>query len=228
MRVAKNAAAHGTTQIAAVLAVAGLLVRPRREVGHVSLAWGVAFAAFFVVAGNGNERHPWYQLPVVPVVAALAGAALDVVARELETRIGRWSAAIACVAVFAAFAWPAYRESARWQRPWNLPALHAGQAIDRALPADALIAVVDGGDPTTIYYAHRRGWHLPVDFGHEPNDVAQLDRELADLRQQGLGWIVVLRHTPDWAERFPELRPWLETVAVKTDETREFAIYRVR
>src|SRR4029077_18795239 len=62
------------TPILSALAIAGLFVAPRGKYTRVFHSWLAAMILFVIVAGYGN-RHQWYQLPLVPITAALAGSA---------------------------------------------------------------------------------------------------------------------------------------------------------
>jgi hypothetical protein len=66
-----------------------------------------------------------------------------------------------------------------------LPAFKAGMALRQLAPRDALVAVVDAGDPTMIYYRGRKGWHFPRDFGSPSAEDAEAIRELETLRREG-------------------------------------------
>jgi ABC transporter substrate binding protein len=46
----------------------------------------------------------------------------------------------------------------------------------------ALVAVVDSGDPTTIYYSGREGWHFRRNFGGPVSLDSEAIRELDPLR----------------------------------------------
>jgi len=57
------------------VALVGLLVPHSRELKYSRLFhwWLAATVLFVIVVGYGN-RHRWYQLPLVPIAAAFAGA----------------------------------------------------------------------------------------------------------------------------------------------------------
>src|SRR6188472_4344406 len=71
--IAQQTATSSLTPILAILALIGLFVAPRGKFGCLFDWWFVALVLFVVAVGYGN-RHPWYQLPLVPITAAFAGA----------------------------------------------------------------------------------------------------------------------------------------------------------
>ena len=70
------------TPMISLIALAGLLILPRAKYGRVFHWWFGAMVAFVFFLGYGN-RHPWYQLPLVPIAAVFAAIFCD----EVEMRI---------------------------------------------------------------------------------------------------------------------------------------------
>ena len=66
----------------------------------------------------------------------------------------------------------------------------------------ALVAVVDSGDPTTIYYSGREGWHFPRNFGGPVSQGSEAIRELEALRREGARYLVFLRDTRWWLDHY--------------------------
>src|SRR5439155_5383511 len=62
------------TPVLSILGILGLSVAPRGKYTRVFHWWLAATILFIIVVGYGN-RHQWYQLPLVPIAAAFAGAA---------------------------------------------------------------------------------------------------------------------------------------------------------
>ena len=88
---------------------------------------------FVIVVGYGN-RHPWYQLPFVPICAAFAGNFCGMAQRTMPRR--RFvPAAIALTIIFGSLVYPAlklfYRESASDLRDLGLE-------LKRSTPPDRL------------------------------------------------------------------------------------------
>src|SRR5712692_8770015 len=171
------------TPTVAVLASIGLFVRPRRPGGHVFHYWLIGVLLFLVTAAR--HPHQWYPLALVPVAAALAGAALDRLADVLAHAWGRGPAICAGLVLYLSLGFSAYMQVAPLYQPLALPAFRAGVALRQLAPRDALVAVVDAGDPTAIYYSGRKGWHFPRDFGSPVAQDAEAIRELETLRREG-------------------------------------------
>ena len=111
---------------------------------------------FVIVLGYGN-RHLWYQLPLVPIAAAFAGAVCAFVASKISSRVIAVTLSILLMSSFATLAFwcvqPFYQSSAAQLRD-------AGLELKKVTPPDALIVAADMGDPTIFYYAERKGWHF--------------------------------------------------------------------
>src|SRR6266571_8861841 len=73
-RILARITTSSLTPFLSVLAVIGLFVAPRGKYTRVCHWWFAGMVLFVIVVGYGN-RHPWYQLPLVPITAALAGTA---------------------------------------------------------------------------------------------------------------------------------------------------------
>src|SRR4029077_241320 len=72
--IAQQTLVSSLTPLVSLMALIGLLVAPRSKFSRLFHWWLVAMVFFVMVLGYGN-RHLWYQLPLVPIAAAFAGAA---------------------------------------------------------------------------------------------------------------------------------------------------------
>src|SRR5207237_10539218 len=126
---------------------------PRARLFHW---WLAVMIVFIVVIGYGN-RHQWYQLPLIPIAAAFAGAACAFVGAKISNHAMRiaFSISLAILFGFSAFVYARY-----FYQPSAAPLRDAGLKLKAATPTGALVAVADNGDPTILYYAERRGWHF--------------------------------------------------------------------
>lgn len=184
--------------------------------------WLAAMIAFVIVVGYGN-RHPWYQLPFVPIAAVFAGVALDFFARKTKGRLAVASALI----LFGAF-------SILLTPRFFSPAAHSLYALglelkQRTSPA-ALIVIADDGDPTALYYAHRKGWHFLERNGiydGNPSDSAQLIRDLEILRSRGATHLAFSAGTRWWLEYYPEFTAHLINNAAQLPATPDCRIYQL-
>ncbi len=154
------------------LAAAGWFFWRRNERRTVPDLWLLAVAAFILVAGKGNSNHDYYQLPLVPVAALYFGAAAAPVfdGAVIRSYVGNGrGTTLALGALLCGFGLLSFFFSGVVRshfRPNNLDTSirRAGVAMERVVPADALMVVVDYGvnSPMLLYYAHRRGWSFDL------------------------------------------------------------------
>src|SRR5262249_47566652 len=153
-----------------------------------------AMVLFVVVVGYGN-RHPWYQLPLVPIAAAFAGAACAFIGSKITSRVAVAALSILVASSFAALACvnvqPFYESSAAQHRD-------AGLELNKITAGNALIVAVDGGNPAIFYYAARKGWHFMEQsgiYGGNPRNGQQAIADLERLRRQGATHLVFVGNT---------------------------------
>lgn len=211
------------TPTVVVLAAIGLFVRPRRPGGYTFHYWLIGVLLFLVTVAR--HPHPWYPLALVPIAAALAGAALDRLAHLLERAWGRRSAIWAGLVLYLGLGVSAYMQVAPLYRPGALPDFEAGVALRQLEPRAALVAVVDAGDPTAIYYSGRKGWHFPRDFGSPVAQDAEAIRELETLRREGARYLVFLRQTMWWFDQYPDFGRAVTTSYHRVQETENYVIF---
>jgi hypothetical protein len=102
----------------------------------------------------------------------------------------------------------------------NETAYRAGMALDRLSPHDALVAVVDEGEPATLYYSRRRGWHFRA-YGGSQEAIA----ELTVLKREGAHSLTLLRHTRWWLTHYPEFARYLAAHARIIEDTSDYVIF---
>jgi 4-amino-4-deoxy-L-arabinose transferase-like glycosyltransferase len=210
--IAVSSIIPGLTPLVTLGMLIGLLLPGRSRFAGVFGWWCVAIAAFTILAGRGASWHAWYQLPLVPVAAALAGRVGDVAWGRLagagRQRLGLvlGGVSLATVAALATFyVAPLYK-------PWANPLRDAGRELDRIAPAKAL-AVFTEWDPTTVYYSDRKGWRLErSEFSWQgPHDTAEAIGALEALRLRGAQYLLFTRHGRWWFDRYPGFRQYLES-----------------
>jgi hypothetical protein len=86
LEIARQTVTSSLTPALAIMALIGLFVAPRGRFGHLFDWWLAAMVLFVVAVGYGN-RHPWYQLPLVPIAAAFAGAACAFFESKISSRV---------------------------------------------------------------------------------------------------------------------------------------------
>ena len=224
--IARQTLTSSLTPLLSVLALIGLLVAPRSKYSRFFHWWVVAMVLFVIVVGYGN-RHLWYQLPVVPIAAAFAGAACAFIDSKIHSRVMAMTLSILLVSSFTTLAFwcvqPFYQSSAAQLRD-------AGLESKKVTTPDALIVAADMGDPTIFYYAERKGWHFPENdaiYNGTPDDSAQAIENLEQLRRRGATHFVFTRNTFWWLESYPKFAAHLTNNATLIEATLEFRIYRL-
>ena len=218
----------GLTVSFSVLAAVGALVAIRKRKSALVYWWLAAMLAFVLVVGYGN-RHPWYQLPLVPIAAAFAGCAMVKVTTQLES----WPAAkFGFVAlVIVVFGSESHRAAKTFNRPAAADLRELGLALKNTTPPGALIVVADYGDPTALYYAERKGWHFlethGVYNGH-PTTSADAITDLKQLRAQGAQYIAFYSGTMWWLDYYSELGQYLADSSEVIDSTPAYRIFKLQ
>jgi 4-amino-4-deoxy-L-arabinose transferase-like glycosyltransferase len=224
--IAQQTATSSLTPILAILALIGLFAAPRGKFGCLFDCWLAAMVLFVVAVGYGN-RHPWYQLPLVPITAAFAGAGCAFFESKISSRVAVVALSSLLAGSFAILAFlyvrPLYESSAAQHRD-------AGLELSKITASDALVVAVDGGNPAIFYYAKRKGWHFLEKegiYGGNPRDSQQAISDLDRLRRQGATHLVFTTNTFWWSESYPELTQHLSETATLLEATPEFKIYKL-
>lgn len=182
------------------LVVAGIAVAWRRGAsGRIVLAWCGAVIAFFIIAARGVRMHEYYSLPLVLPASILMALAIDTGWRSINVR---WrSTTIVLTAVLMILAIGRLPLIWRHENPEGSSKIALANAIFERTESDDLIVVLEGGDPTILYLADRKGWTIR---GIDRTPKIGLDRYIA----QG-AVLVGLRR-----ERFskPDDRIWLNSM----------------
>ena len=204
--IAQQTFVSSLTPLLSVIALVGLFVPQSRDRSYSRLFhwWLAAMVVFIIVVGYGN-RHRWYQLPLVPIAAAFAGATCAFVASKISSRV----IAVTLSVLLGEFVHNP-RVLVQFNRSTNhlqRNFAHAGLELKKATPPDALIVAADMGDPTIFYYAERKGWHFPENdaiYNGNPDDSEQAIENLERLRRRGATHFVFTRNTFWWFQSYPE------------------------
>ena len=187
------------TIVTSALMVAGIILPTHNQCNRLFHWWLLAIILFVVFVGEGNFRHAWYQLPLVPVAAAFAGLACDFSLRKfikgLDSKVALVSV---CLFFFAALAYVSYIYVQPLYKAVGIASLNGGIELDHIAPRDALVITADNGDPTTIYYSRRKGWHFPQGSVLRlpwPADGQQAISEFEMLRTQGGSYLIFTKST---------------------------------
>jgi hypothetical protein len=215
------------TPLLFVLAIVGCFVAPRVKFGRVFHWWLAAMVVFVFVVGWGN-RHQWYQLPLVPIVAVFAGCACSYFSRLLvRATLVRRALTLALLLAFVSwsyvYAQPLYTSSAESLR-------QLGWALKEQTPHGALIVAANNGDPTVFYYAERKGWHFLEKHGvfeGNPLDSAQLITDFEALRARGATYVAFDWSTRWWLDYYTDFAAHLAGNATLIQKTPQFSIYKL-
>jgi 4-amino-4-deoxy-L-arabinose transferase-like glycosyltransferase len=228
VEIVHRLATSSLTPLVSAAMLVGLFVPARTAYAWVFHWWLLALLLFIVLVGWGNHEHDWYQLPLVPVAAALAGRACEWGFRRVTQRAGATLARIAAGVFVAVLAAVAYVSIAPHYEPKRLAWWQAGLALNRLTQPDALVLIADDGDPTAFYYSQRRGWHFLQNFGRPPVDSVEAIHELEQRRTEGASYLVLTTNTFWWLERYPAFGEHLEAHYRRVRETEAYLIFDLR
>jgi len=225
--IARQTATSSFTPILSIMALIGLLAAPRSKYSGLFYWWLAGMLLFIVVVGYGN-RHRWYQLPLVPIAAAFAGAACASIGSKISSsRSAAVTLSMLLAGSFAVLAYlnvrPLYESSAAQLRD-------AGLKLKKITACDALIVAADTGDPTIFYYAERKGWHFLEEDGiydGNPSDSQRAIVDLERLRHSGATHLVFTTNTFWWLDYYPEFARHLGDTAMLMEATPWFKIYKL-
>ena len=213
------------TPVLVIMALIGFFVAPRGRYGRLFDSWLAAMVLFVVALGYGN-RHPWYQLPLVPVAAVFAGAACAFFASKIASRPAAIILSLLLTSSFAILSYvnsrPLYESSAAQLRD-------AGLELNKITPSDALIVAADMGDPTIFYYSQRKGWHFLEEDGiyqGTPSDSQDAIVDLEKLRRRGATHVVFTTNTFWWLDYYSEFAQHIAQSATVMAASPEFKVYK--
>ena len=225
--IARQTVTASLTPVLSVMALIGLFVAPRSRFSGLFHWWLAGIILFIILVGYGN-RHPWYQLPLVPIAAAFAGAACVFIGSKVSfSRVAAVTLSILLAGFFAVLAYlyvsPLYKSSAAQLRD-------VGLELNKVTASDALIVAADTGDPTIFYYAQRKGWHfLETDaiYDGNPSNSQQAILDLEQLRRRSATHLVFTTNTFWWLKYYPEFTEHLRQTAALVEANRKFRIYNL-
>jgi hypothetical protein len=224
LKIANEVATSTLTPFLLVLGVVGAITTRSTSRARIFHWWLFAMILFIVIVGYGN-RHQWYQLPLIPIGAAFAGAACVLVGSKIPSR----GVKISCSILLAgSFSFSAFIYARDFYQPSAAPLRDAGLKLKTVTPSNALIAAADNGDPTVLYYAERNGWHFLEKNGiydGEPKDSAQAIVDLEELRKRGASYLVLTSNTSWWLDYYEQLGEYVQSNSTLVEVTPEFKIY---
>jgi 4-amino-4-deoxy-L-arabinose transferase-like glycosyltransferase len=225
--IARGTVVEELTLPVTALMIAGAVLAWRTR-ARVFVWWLLAVVVFTVPLGEGST-HSWYQLPLVPIAAALGGLAAGRAWSALLRRAGRGLASAVVGVGGIAVAVVAFVQVKPWYDPWAEPLRAAGRELGRISPLGALVIIADDGNPTALYYSGRRGWHaLDGRVWGIPADDDEAIRQLEALRAEGAGYLAFTRYTAWWLDGYPALRRHLEERYLRVRDTADYVIFDLR
>src|SRR5205823_5214711 len=130
------------TPVLFLLAMVGITVAG--SAGASLFRWWLGAVILFVILVGYGNRHEWYRLPLVPIAAAFAGAALSTLAHGRK-RLMITSTALILFGILSMFTTRQYLGRTAQSL------LNLARELRERTSADALIVVADDGDPTALY-----------------------------------------------------------------------------
>lgn len=189
----------------------GLFHDRRSRTGAVVDVWLVALLVYLIVVAKGNYIHEYYQLPLVPPVVLIVARLLGIWVPGSFTNNKR--SILLALVLIGAFSLGTIR-FVQYHRGEDAQRSHLyqlAQAIQEHTPPRSPILLLDGSDPTLLYLAGRKGWHVTIDQLTNP-DLTRY----RDLGARAL--VIVQRHItsePDRA-RYHELTNGFPTLYTST------------
>jgi 4-amino-4-deoxy-L-arabinose transferase-like glycosyltransferase len=189
-------------------ALAGIAMLRWRDGRIVVDAWLAAMLLFVVVMGEANLAHEYYQLPLVPVCALYFGGAVAPLfdgSWSLAQGRGLARGAVLLATALLGFYYSGVARSHFRRDSLDVRILDVGVAVQRAVPADALIVAVDDygvTSPMLLYFANLKGWSL----GLENTEPAVID----GLRRRGARYFVTTLW-PRIERELPQTTYYLQT-----------------
>ena len=226
--IAKRIVDANLTIVPIILAVAGLVIARKQNRSNFFEWWLGVMILFIIVVGYGN-RHPWYQLPLVPVAAAFAGCAMARFTAILQSRRMVFLALGALI--LGCFAVQSYGALRYFYRPAAADLRNLGLALKSHTPPDSLVVIPDYGDPTALYYGERKGWHFAeknaIYNGH-PRTSAEAIADLEQLRRRGATHIAFYSESIWWFEYYPEFAQHLDKISTPIATTPAYHILELQ
>ena len=226
LKVAKETATSTLTPFLLVLGGVGMITTRSTSSVRPFRWWLGAMILFIVIVGYGN-RHQWYQLPLIPIAAAFAGAACVFVGSKISSRTVKLTFSILLA---ASLGFSAFRYARYFYQPSAAPLRDTGLKLRMVTPLGALVVAADNGDPTVLYYAERKGWHFLEKNGiydGEPRDSAQAIVDLEGLRKRGASYLVFTSNTSWWLDYYEEFAQHLDQTATRMTTNSQFKVFQL-
>ncbi len=216
------------TAVPLILAAVGCWTARKTRGALMFYVWLGVLVLFVIVVGYGN-RHPWYQLPLAPVIAAFGGQAIAWFATRWQSRpFLKYGIAAVVASIFLV---QSYSATSRFLRPAASDLRILGLELKQRTPPGSLIVVADYGDPTALYYAERKGWHFTeknaIYNGHPISD-AEAIADLKHLRSQGASHIAFYSGSVWWLDYYVKFAQYLDRSSTLVATGPAYRIFELR
>ncbi len=119
------------------------------------LTWAAGGLLYLIVFATGNIQHDYYQIPLIPIVSILVAIG----AVHFSTTLAKKAVTAFCILLMIGLAW--YDIKGDYQvNNWSI--VHAGQAVDKLLPKDAIVVAPYLGDTAFLYQTNRQGFPMLI------------------------------------------------------------------
>jgi hypothetical protein len=168
--------------------------------GGTLLGLAVGLLAYLVVFASGNVQHDYYQILLLPLLVWLWAKGARAIIAHLSNTFQKvlMTATVVVIGLFSIFfSWYFVKD---WFHINNWPIVRAGAAVDRLVPADALVIAPYMGDTAFLFQTNRRGWPIGFEIDKKRSMGAQFyvstskDDEVGELRQD----YAVMEETEDY------------------------------
>jgi len=136
----------------------GLIRGRSKKQGWFYYIWLIAIFIYISIIAKGNVTHDYYQMPLLPIGSILMAKGFEFMlmyGNGLKQRIVNFILGLSFVALMLAFGWYEVRDYFNVNH-WEI--VHAGQAVDRLLPANAKVIAPYMNDSAFLYQTNRYGW----------------------------------------------------------------------
>lgn len=164
----------------------------------------------FIIA-TGNVQHDYYQIPIIPSIAAALAAGVAYLWHQEASFLRTWTKRILVVfsiGLMIGLSWYDIKDNYQINN-WSI--VHAGQAVDKLVPQDAVIVAPYNGDTAFLYQTNRRGFAflpLPIKDLHDAYGVMYyVSVNYDDQTNAIMKKYTILEQTPEYVI-VELLEPW--------------------
>ncbi len=125
-------------------------------------SWWIGLFSYSVIIATGSVQHDYYQVIWIPALCLTLGHGIVSVDQWLSRRLSPQYSTIALVCMVLSMWLLSWRYIHGFYQVNHWEYVRAGQAVDKLVPADALVIAPAFGDTSFLLQTNRRGW--PIGF----------------------------------------------------------------